>query len=89
LLKQPEYLSATWTNISENSILQVSNNLVLNVSAEDGESFLSWNMGKSDSFFESVAEQNLLLPPNGVAVFYFESPNTNDVQCSIRWAELF
>jgi hypothetical protein len=89
LLKNPEFLSATWNNVSVDSVLEYSTDLVLNVSAEDGESFLYWDMAKSDSFFEDVENQNLLLPPNGVAVFYFESQVSNEVQCSIRWAELF
>jgi hypothetical protein len=89
LLKDPSFLSATWNNVSVDSVLEYSTDLVLNVSAEDGESFLFWDMAKSDSFFENVEEQNLLLPPNGLAVFFFESQVSNEVQCSIRWAELF
>lgn len=89
LLKNPSFVSATWQNVSVDSVLEYSTNLVLSPGAEDGESFLYWDMGKSDSFFENVETQNLLLPPNGVAVFYFESLNANEVQCAIRWAELF
>ena len=89
LLQNPNVTSANWTDVHENSVLQVSDNLVLAAGAEDGTTFMNWGLAKSDSFFEDVSGENLLLPPGGVAVFYFESTQSTETQCSIRWAELF
>ena len=91
LLKQPDFDSATWADINTaDSTLEFSTDLVLTAGAEDGETFLNWTGAKSDNFFEDVTDQNLLLPPGGVAVFYFETTSSaTDVLLAIRWAELF
>lgn len=92
LLRNPEEIIpwiATWNDISPDSTLEVSLDYVLEPWAEDWDAFLNWNMAKIDTFFEDVSKQNLLLPPNWVAVFYFESQNTTEVDFDIRWAELF
>lgn len=88
LLKNPTFVSATWQNVSNDSVLEYSTDLVLDIGAEDGEAFITWDMARSDSFFEDVSAQNLLLAPNGTAVFYYTSSSTTEAKCGIRWAEL-
>lgn len=90
LLKNPATTWAeTWSDVSTDSVLEISTDLILDTWAENWEAFLIWEMAKIDTFFENVIDQDLLLPPWGVASFYFESAGSTDVEISIRWAELF
>lgn len=90
LLKSPAFTGTpTWNDVSVDSVLEYSTDLVLDTGAEDGDAFLEWEMGKVDQFFRDIASQDLLLRPNDWAVFYCISSVATDIGLSIKWAELF
>jgi len=79
----------TWNDVSADSVLEVSTDLV--VSDATGETFLDWTMGRLDTFFEIVKELALTLQPNDTATFIISTPGgtSGDVDLAIRWEELF
>lgn len=90
LLKNPSFVSATWIDINtSDSVMEFSNNLVLDVDAENGETFISWDFGKEGGGPEDVIQQDIRIRPGDLAVFYVQSAQTTEVRHNSRWAELF
>ena len=90
ILKNPPTTGGTWTDVNTaDSILEYS--VDITVTDFTGERFLAWEMTKADRLFEDIENQNLLLPPGGMAVFAITTPAgaSGDVGLSIRWGELF
>jgi len=89
ILQDPAFVSGTWNDVSADSVLEFSTDLVLETGAEDGKTFLDWELSRVQNLTEDMSSQNLLLSPGSVAVFYFVSANSTEIKNSIRYADLF
>lgn len=90
LLQNPAFLNTpTWIDVNtNNSVMQYSEDALVDFAAANIY-FLPWNVSRIDSFFETVKELELDLPPNGIAAFVISTVGTGEADLSIRWDELF
>jgi hypothetical protein len=77
----------TWADADPDSIMEWSVDVVVDL--DTGTDLLLWNMARADTFFEDVEKYLVKLRPNEWATFFAVSQIANDIDLSIRWADLF